>query len=131
MIEKVIIQDAAVFNAVEIAKGFATPDAVFAGPERDLSADLKWLGELGGLPLSNLTLYALRRGGATHDIQQHFSMGRTMELGASLTNRSLRILDAGRRVAAMLVNQVPSQAIKTLESKVHMRTSIPNKNDGA
>ena len=81
VIEKVIIQDHAVLNAVQLAKAFASSDSVYAGTERQLSADLKWLGEGGGLPLSNLTLYAVRRGGATHDFQQHFSMGKTMELG--------------------------------------------------
>ena len=133
-------------NAVQLAKAFASSDSVYAGTERQLSADLKWLGGLGGLPLSNLTLYAMRRGGATHDFQQHFSMGKTMELGrwatektariyidqamaqqaqASLTDRSVKILTSACRVAAILVNEKPSEAANILAAKVDVRTSFP------
>ena len=148
IVEKIIIEDKAVVNAILVAKASARSDFVYASSERQLSADLKWLGDLGGLPLSNLTLYALRRGGATFDFQQHFTMGKTMELGrwatektariyidqamaqqaeVSLTPQSLKILKSGQRVASSLLNMNPKQAARELAAKSKRQTSFLNR----
>ena len=81
IVEKVIIEDKAVVNAIMVAKEFARSDFAYASSEGQLSADLKWLGSLGGLSSSNLTLGELRWGGATSDFQQHSSWRVTAGLG--------------------------------------------------
>ena len=40
-------EDKAVLNAVMVAKSFVTSDSVYLSTERQLSADLMWLGDLG------------------------------------------------------------------------------------
>ena len=88
--EMIVISDKAVLNALQVGASFASSDLVYNSTERNLSADLKRLGDLAVIPLSNLTLYALRRGGATNDFQQHFSMARTMKLGRWSAEKTAR-----------------------------------------
>ena len=95
------------------------------GNERQLTAELRSMGAQLGLPLDRLTLYAIRRGGATWDFQQHFLLARSMTLGrwgsektarlyidqamaqqaeASLTKKSKNALNAAARVSASLLD---------------------------
>ena len=109
IVEKVIIEDKAVVSAIMVAKEFARSDFAYASSEGQLSADLKWLGSLGGLPLSNLTLYALRWGGATFDLQQHSSWGETTSWGAGPRRK---------RQGSTSTNQWPSRQKSRLPLKV-------------
>ena len=61
--EKMVVNDKAVFNNIRVAEAFASSDFVYTFSERQLSADLKRLGDLAGLLSTNLPLCALRRGG--------------------------------------------------------------------
>ena len=148
VVEKVILVDKAVVNAIMVAKEFARSDFAYASSEGQLSADLKWLGSLGGLLLSNLTLYALRWGGATFDSQQHSSWGETTGLGrwaaektariyidqpmaqqaeVSLTPQTITVLKSGQSLASTVLNMNPKQAARELAAKSKRQTSFLNR----
>ena len=46
--EKIIVDDKTMLNAILLANVFAKSDFAYSASERQLSADLKWLGDLGG-----------------------------------------------------------------------------------
>ena len=145
IVEKVIIEDKAVVSAIMVAKEFARSDFAYASSEGQLSADLKRLGSLGGLLLSNLTLYALRWGGRDFRPPAALQLGRDNELGrwaeektariyidqpmaqqaeVSLTPQSRRALKSGLKLASTLLNMKPHQAARELAAKSQRQTSF-------
>ncbi|CAK0858151.1 unnamed protein product [Prorocentrum cordatum] len=89
--EKVWLQEASVIAALKLASYRGDSGRVFGGTPREFRLAFRRYGARAGLPLDQLTPYALRRGGATWHYQTFHSISRTTLYGRWKNERTAKI----------------------------------------
>jgi len=90
--EQMVAGDTGVLKAVRLAHlGRRSSDTLFSFAGQRFAEELKRLGSHAGLSLDTLTPYSLRRGGATHNFQQHFQISKSAALGRWSSEKAARI----------------------------------------